>query len=693
MDGTRVVGPDFLYLVHEVGPHDPDGRYARMAFDLSLPLGMGQDTPVLEKGGREPDLILEWGRTTDAIVVRLVVRTSCTIELEGYAPWDWESRWRSTADALHGTTPEQGSSSPPPVRVSVSSEPAPARIAADGASGVIRHIVRDSTTILYRIDLGKHDGRPPFETLAAELDRSAARYHGERVETDGVWAGASEAITNNLHWMVCIQPETGRLYTPAGRRWIFPHFDGASQQWTIFEWDSFFNALELAVESPRLARAALDAVLETQYPNGCIPNWRGRFFGTPGRSQPPVGAFCVLRLYLRTGDRRMVEHAFPYLQRWSEWWYSERDGSTRRDGNGNGLFEWGTDTDATVHSPAPWENEADGRQLAAWESGQDDLPNWDDSGWSEATCTARLDAVDLNCYLALDHECLAELAEVLELGAVAARHRRRRDRLAEAIDRELWDEDQGLYLDRHWDGRRSDRVASTNFLPLLAGIAPPERVERMMEVLLDEGRFWGESVVPTISRDDPAFPDQQYWRGTIWPPTNYLLYHGLRRAGRDAEAAHLARRSVALFMASWQSHQLCCENYDARTGAWGGRRYQSWGPLLVLAGLEEYIDVTPWDGLRIGTLHPPGATALHRIRLRGAHWSVRLSPAGLTVERDGALLVRSDRPVVLRNVAVEGGRLSATVTTEESCRLTTLVDEAEVPAGRHPVRLAITADG
>jgi len=40
--------------------------------------------------------------------------------------------------------------------------------------------------------------------------------------------------------------------------------------------------------------------------------------------------------------------------------------------------------------------------------------------------------------------------------------------------------------------------------------------------------FWGEFVIPSIARNDPAFKDQQYWRGRIWGPMNYLVYLGLR---------------------------------------------------------------------------------------------------------------------------------------------------------------------
>jgi len=38
--------------------------------------------------------------------------------------------------------------------------------------------------------------------------------------------------------------------------------------------------------------------------------------------------------------------------------------------------------------------------------------------------------------------------------------------------------------------------------------------------------FWGTWVIPSIARDAPAFADQNYWRGRIWEPMNYLVYLG-----------------------------------------------------------------------------------------------------------------------------------------------------------------------
>ena len=661
-DGERASAADLFYLVHEVGPHAPDGSYARVAFDVSQPLGRGKNTPPFEIARSQPTLIVEWGRTGgSSILARVTARYHGMLEARAYFPWDWRGTWSPEGERLSGRT-ERGE----PFSVSARMRPAErerARWRLDPpAAAVLRVPVEAGDVVEFHGALGadwpQNDAaRPDADTSLGEAD---ARYRQTRVTVEGAWAGLADAVTNNIHWMVALQPETGRRYTPAGRRWIFPAPGGGRDHWTIFCWDSFFNALELAVESPELARETLEAVLATQYDTGNIPNWRGRFGGTADRSQPPVGSFAVLKYFLRTGDREFLERAFPALERWAAWWRAPKDGRPRRDGNANGLYGWGSDLGSLSRSPPHWERDASDHQKAAWESGQDDLPNWDDARWNAATETLELDAVDLNALLALDAECLATMADGLGHGDRAAAHRARHRALVARMNELLWDDERGMYVDRHWDGRRSSRLAASNFYPLLAGVPDRARARRMVDVLLDERRFWGPFVVPTISRDDPAFPTQQYWRGSIWPTTNYLIYQGLRRYGFDDVAASLARRSVDLFLRDWQRFQRCRENFDSRTGEGAGQLHQSWGPLFALVGIEEFLDVTPWEGLRIGSAWPPAA-ALRNLVAAGHRWSLTFGPTGMRVERDDALLLETSGPVVLRNVTAAAQQMSCDV--------------------------------
>ncbi|MGB9893754.1 MAG: amylo-alpha-1,6-glucosidase, partial [Candidatus Saccharicenans sp.] len=407
----------------------------------------------------------------------------------------------------------------------------------------------------------------------------------------------------------------------------------------------------LIIESSHYASEVIKSVLQTQYPNGNIPNWRGRFGGTPDRSQPPVGSFAVLKLFLRTGDQELIKFAYPYLKKWHSFWTAPvANGQSRRDGNGDGLLEWGSDSQLVAEQVPPWEKEASGKQRACWESGQDDLPNWDEANYNEQTGTLEMNCVDLNSLYALDAYCLAQLAEFLGKQDEQKKFMDEYQKIKKLMNQYLWNEKEGFYFDRHWNGRFSTKKAASNFFPLIARIPDENQALKMLKHLLNPNEFWGEYIIPTISRDDPAFKDQQYWRGTIWPPTNYLVYQGLKAYGFDLVAADLVRKSSDLFLRIWKNYQLCPENFDSRTGEAGGQRYQSWGPLFALMAIEEYLDVTPWEGLRFGLINPETKGSLKRISVLGRHYEVEVSSSTTKLKEEGKQLVKADGPAVFRHL-------------------------------------------
>ncbi len=669
---------DLFFLVSEVGPNSPDGSYARMKFDMSLPFLSEEertDTPILKKPADKSDtLILEWSRTDEqAVVGRITAPKYIDVEIVHYFPWDLTGRYQLLDDGqvkgesltiknyhyLFWTHREDWSSpAGPGEQVILSYSPEKEREiyftagVGDNARFLRSHIYRYKNQ----------------RTIASILEEEAERYKQKRVRVKGQHEGVAQAITNNLFWMTLYQASRHRLYTPAGRRWIFPRPSGGRDHWTIFEWDSFFNALELSVESSKYARDVLRSVLQTQYENGNIPNWRGRFNGSPDRSQPPVGAFCVLKVFQKTGDMELLTYAYPYLKKWHAFWTAPKDGHPRRDGNRDGLLEWGSDTDLIAENVPPWEEGVPGRQRAMWESGQDDLPNWDEARFNENTETLTMNCVDLNSLYALDAYCMAQIANIMKNRRDYQAYMREYTRMKGLINSELWDETEGFYFDRHWDGTFSYRKAASNFYPLIAGIPDKERADRILTHLMDESEFWGEYVIPTISRDDPAFsqPSQQYWRGTIWPPTNYLVYQGLKAYGYDAVASEFASRSSELFMRSWENFQICPENYDSRTGEAGGQRYQSWGPLFALIALEEYIDITPWEGFRFGVLYPEKKGEVERIAIQGRHYDVKVSSKDITIKEEGEKILNINGGAVFRQFLYSKNRVSFDVKIQES---------------------------
>ena len=653
-------GQDLFYLISEVGPHAPDGGYARIKLDLGLPFNMKEDTPVLKKPARGSDrLVLEWSRQDERTVVgRIMTPKNIEVHLIHYFPWDFYGVYKALPDgqvAGSSTASNQHHYLLWTDRMAdaISSGPSEEReeLTLYFSTEKRRHIyfvvgVGEDERILSNHIYRYKNAR----LIDSILEEEEQRYKKKRVKVEGLYKGAAEAITNNLFWMILYQPGEHRLYTPAGRRWIFPKPDGTPDHWTIFEWDSFFNALEVVIESPKHAKDIIRAVLDTQYANGNIPNWRGRFSGASDRSQPPVGSYVVLKLFQRLGDVEILEHAYPYLRDWHAFWKEEKtNGLPRRDGNRDGLLEWGSDGELVAEGKPEWEEDVDGKQRAMWESGQDDLPNWDEAGYDDFTGTMTMNCVDLNSLYTLDAWCLSQIARILNKREEYEAYLAEYESMKELINDTLWDEKEGFYFDRHWDGRFSERKASSNFFPLLARIPDEDRALLMVRRLLNSREFWGEYIIPTISRDDPAFKDQEYWRGTAWPPTNYLVYQGLKAYGFDAIASEFARKSLDLFLRTWKNFQLCPENFDSRTGEAKGRRYQSWGPLFALIAVEDYMDVNPWEGFRFGMIQPEKEGKLRRIAFQGRHYDVEISPSNVKLKEEGKDIIKVNGGAVFRH--------------------------------------------
>jgi Mannosylglycerate hydrolase MGH1-like glycoside hydrolase domain len=671
--GDQVIeGYDFHYLISEVGPQSPDGQYARIRADLSLPLKLEDETPVLIKPSPKPvTLTLEWSRQDERTVVgRIRAPRNMTVEIVHYSPWDLRGAYRRLEDGRVQGTSESGRGGYI-FWTNRQAEPAAAPT-EDGLT--LGFPTRDDTDIYFVAATGE-----TAQTVGTEASRfynieavdellleGEERYASSRVKVEGLYQGAPEAITNNLFWMILYQPDHHRLYTPAGRRWIFPQPGGAPDHWTIFEWDSFLDALEVSVESPRHVLDIVKSVLQTQYPNGNIPNWRGRFSGTPDRSQPPVGSYVVFKLFGKIGDLELLKFSYPYLKKWHSFWKAPgASGRPRRDGNGDGLLEWGSDVALVAGAVPSWEENASGKQRAMWESGQDDLPNWEEASFDETAGTLTMNCVDLNSLYALDAYCLAQIAGVLKIPEDYEAYLREYQEMKDLINGRLWNEREGFYFDRGWDGRFSARKAASNFYPLIARIPDEKRAALMIRRLLNPKEFWGDYVLPSISRDDPLFKDQQYWRGTIWPPTNYLVYQGLKACGFDPVAAEFAKKSQDLFLRSYNNFQLCPENFDSRTGEAGGQRFQSWGPLFALEAIEEYLDFTPWEGFRFGMLSPDIKGRLSRLAIQGRHYEVQVSRSKIRLLEEDREIVRADGGAVFRHFLYSENEVSFDIRTME----------------------------
>jgi neutral trehalase len=198
----------------------------------------------------------------------------------------------------------------------------------------------------------------------------------------------------------------------------------------------------------------------------------------------------------------------------------------------------------------------------------------------------------------MDCEALADIAGVLDRDEVAVELRERAERYRGMLQA-LWHGPTGLFLNRRTDtGEFATRLSPTHFYPLLGRAATPDQAARMVdEHLTNPDEFWGPWVLPSIARNDPAYPEQNYWRGRIWAPMNFLVYLGLRNYDLPDVRSELAARSRRLLLKEWRSRGHVHENYSAETGEGcdvrNSDRFYHWGGLLGLIALIEAGHLPP----------------------------------------------------------------------------------------------------
>lgn len=406
---------------------------------------------------------------------------------------------------------------------------------------------------------------------------------------------ALDAVHDVMAWNHVHDFINQRPYTALSRFWNTKKFGGFG----VWLDDILYNALCWGHFRQDHATDNLDAVFAHQTEAGNFPCLVTGNDAWLDRTQPPVASYVIWTLFLRSGDRALLETYYPGLLRNYRWWWEKRQmGDT-------GLLAFGTSLDAG-------DGLYKGTKLAAKdESTMDNSPLHDPVPFDADTGMLMAADVALNSIAVIDGETLALMARELgrsdehdELHALADAHKQR-------IADWLWDEERGIFANRMMDGRFVPSLAPTSFFPLAAGIGTPTQIDRMIEGYLhNEKKFGGKWVLPSVSRDDPAYHDNVYWRGRIWGPLNFWVYQGLRRAGRDADARIIADKSWALFSHSWQD-RVCGENFNAETGAVLDQSdtdgFYAWGSLMPVLTVSEVMDFSPWHGWSVMAPSEPDA--------------------------------------------------------------------------------------
>lgn len=259
-------------------------------------------------------------------------------------------------------------------------------------------------------------------------------------------------------------------------------------------------------------------------------------------------------------DWILSDHYFSRLQKYLDYWMAQMDQ------NGNGLSEWMS----SPHTGMDNQHERAGY-------------------WRDQFC----EGVDLNCYLVRELKAFSRLCRLADKPGLAAAYMQKSQDLAERIRTLMWHEQDGFFYDRNaragqypmsrhagWaasmnsDAGEWIRVKSvSSFAAIWSGVASPEQAHRMIyDHLFNPREFWTAFPVPALacserwySRDFLPADLGCNWRAKTWIPTNYMIYHGLRRYGCAQLASLLAHATQQLVTQSGN-----CEYYDAETGEGNG---------------------------------------------------------------------------------------------------------------------------
>lgn len=454
---------------------------------------------------------------------------------------------------------------------------------------------------------------------------------------EGAAAGALDAIRDITGWNTVWDGENARPYTKVTRIWNLGRF-------AVWYNDQCYAALLAGVLDPDLARQNMAVAHGGATPQGniaCIVTSNDAWVD---RSQPPLGSLVAWVLFLRSGERSLLSAQYEALLRNHLWWRRERDPDQ------SGLISCGTsDVGEALYQ---------GTHFGARnETGMDNSATHDEATWQPESRSLSTWDLGLNCVVALDAEMLALIAAELGETASATRMQEMAETHRRLIRENLWDDSRQIFANRQRGGGFVRSLSPTSFYPLLCGAADAAQQAALLRHMDDPATFRTPWPLPNATRDDPAFLDNVYWRGRIWPNVNYLTWLGLRRAGETARATRLAAESYALFQKNWAHLRIAGENYNAETGEvldqGDADGFYIWAGLMPLMMVEECCGFDPWGGwslqngpdCRMGPLESPiGPVVITR-------------SGGVVTLNDptGAARLITDHPGSLRQIRFERG--------------------------------------
>ncbi|PIR57639.1 MAG: hypothetical protein COU71_03050 [Parcubacteria group bacterium CG10_big_fil_rev_8_21_14_0_10_38_31] len=358
-------------------------------------------------------------------------------------------------------------------------------------------------------------------------------------------------------------------------------------------WDSCFHAIVLTHFEPEEAKQEILSLLSRQFNNGMIPHmiyWDDHAFestrrlkidwgktGTSSITQPPMIAYAIWRIFQKDGDMLFLKKIYPNLFHFYKYLLNERDPHERHLIGILNPDESGEDNSPrfdTLLDLPPTHTEEINYQKRMKLVEENKQCNFDAPFCMKNFFWVK--DVPFNAIMVENLRCLSHIAEKLGHEYDAQYFNTEAERIATSM-RALMD-GGGLYLSTYGEDYRKIKVKTwAIFAPLFAKLLSQDEARVLVDkYLLDPKFFLANYSVPTVSRDEPSYNPEGFWRGPTWIASNWFIYKGLLQYGFTAEAQKIKDSSISLIEKSGFREQ-----FNPETGEGLGAHDFTWGTLIV----------------------------------------------------------------------------------------------------------------
>jgi len=291
-----------------------------------------------------------------------------------------------------------------------------------------------------------------------------------------------EGIATSILWNTIFAVQEGVISIVSRN----PNWAGNNEfvaDYVLFEWDSYFIAIQAAIEVGMLRDIGISTLVQVtlaRTPRGFVPNWKSGAHSSYDRTENQVGALITLNIVnmLPVETRNwIVSLLVPPLLTWHEWVWTSRmaKGGVYND---EPLMILGSD-------PSSPHDNGDGNMQGARYESMDNSPAYDSPPVQFNSTTHQIEQYDVSptALFLSDTEALITLANEIGKSDIVQSLQAHFNATAEALNTRLWQQELGAYANVLFNGTFNARLSPTSFYPMISGVVSDDRVLSLLSLL------------------------------------------------------------------------------------------------------------------------------------------------------------------------------------------------------------------